>query len=127
MKDWRAEIDRVSMALSIDLEVDGYAIDNFLNPDLHQQRYAGPVTETFAYSWMTRIYSILSLAAHDKHVDVPSLDEIYHGYRTNARAFRVSTAEAQEASNKFLRDFVGSLPVCSVPLNRGQIGPNIPN
>lgn len=111
LKDWRSEIKRISQALSVDLKTEDTPVEEFLNPSLHKQRYVGPVMETFAYSWTTRVYSILATAAQDGPIDTPSLDEIYHGYHTNARAFRIATAETQAASNKFLREFVDGLPV----------------
>jgi hypothetical protein len=111
LKDWRTEIGRISEALAIDFQVNDPSIDRFLNPGLHNQRYVGPVAETFAYSWTTRVYSIFSTVAQDGPLDAPSLDEIYHGYRTNSRAFRIATSEAQVAGNKFLRDYVDGLPV----------------
>lgn len=111
LRDWRSEIKRISQALCVDLTPEDALIEAFLKPSLYKQRYIGPVRETFAYSWTTRVYSILATAAQDGPTDLPTLDEIYHGYLTNARAFKIATAEAEAASNKFLRDFVDGLPV----------------
>jgi hypothetical protein len=111
MKDWRTEIDRISRSLSIDTKADARAIDSFLNPDLHRNHFHGPVTETFGYSWVIRVYSILSAAAQDRQIDFHSLDEIYHGYSTNARALRAYTIEMRERNEEGLRDFVDMLPV----------------
>lgn len=112
MKDWRAEVTRISRALSIELQVDQAAIDKFLTPDLHHQRYSGPITETFGYSWTTRVYAILSAAAQDGLIDYPSLDEIYHAYCTNARAFRITMEGIESKSNEQqLREFVDRLPI----------------
>ncbi len=118
VKDWRAEVARISKALAIDLQADELAIDSFLTPDLHRQRYAGPITETFGYSWTTRIYAILSSAAQDGYIDLPSLDEIYHAYRANARAFRLSMAGVDAKSGaQQLREFVDRLPIWRSKLN----------
>jgi hypothetical protein len=112
MKDWRKEIARISKALAVDLQADERAIDSFLTPDLHRQRYVGPIVETFGYSWTTRVYAILSSAAQDGLVDVASLDEIYHAYRTNVRAFRLSLESVRtDAEAQRLRKFVDQLPI----------------
>lgn len=90
LRDWRTEVARVSRALALDLEPNDVAVDSFLTPDLHRQRGASPIKEYFAYSWTTRIYSALSMAAQDGPIDQSSLDEIYEAYRANERAFRVA-------------------------------------
>lgn len=111
MKDWRTETDRVSKLLALDLKPDVSAIESFLKPALHRQRFNGPVHETFGYAWVTRVYAILSAAARDQPIDFPSLDEIYHAYSTNARAFATSTREARKQGSVSLQNFVEQLPV----------------
>jgi hypothetical protein len=112
LKDWRVEVARVSKTLSIDLEVDETSIDDFVTPDLHRQVYSGPITETFGYSWITRVYAILSAAAQDGPIDLPSLDEIYHAYRASARAFRTPVDDVENRlSTQRLREFVDRLPI----------------
>ncbi len=112
MRNWRTEVGRMSRALEIDLEVDESAIEAFLTPALHRQRHSGPITETFGYSWVTRVYSTFSAAAQDRSLDTPSLDEIYHAYRLNARAFRLSMRSSTDQSSvEQLREFVDHLPV----------------
>ena len=112
VKDWRKEVSRISRALGVAREPNEAAIDGFLTPELHHQRYTGPVTETFGYSWTTRVYSILSAAALDSQIDYASHDEIYHGFRVSSRAFRLAAEGLdQEASAKLLREFVDKLPI----------------
>lgn len=109
LQDWRAEVGRVSNALSIDLRPDESAIDSFLTPNLYRHKWLGPITETFGYSWTTRVYSILSSAAHDQPMDIPSMNEIYHGYAACARAFRNATNESHSARQ--VREYLDRQPV----------------
>lgn len=112
LRDWRAEVVRMSKTLAIDLKPDEAAIDRFLTSDMHHQRYSGPITETFGYSWTTQVYSILSSAAQDGPMDLQSLDQIYNAYRANARAFRLSMEAVGTKSNaQQLCEFVDRLPV----------------
>jgi hypothetical protein len=112
ISDWRREVSRMQSALSADLAPDAGAIEKFLTPDLHRQRYSGPVTETFAYSWMTRLYAVLSAAANDVPVDTPTMDEIYHGYRLTSRAFRIAIERSQSGPDaQTLRNLVDRMPV----------------
>lgn len=99
MQDWRTQVSRVSKALSIDLEPDDVAIDDFLAPHLHREHHSGPVVETFGCSWTSRVYAILSSAAQDRSIDLPALDEIYHAYRATERAFRIAGEEFRERVN----------------------------
>lgn len=93
INNWRVEVARVSRALSIDLKPDETAISDFLTRDLYRQRCTDPIIETFGYSWITRVYAILSSAAQDGPVDLPVLDEIYYAYRANERTFRIAWDE----------------------------------
>lgn len=115
LKDWRTQIARVSKALSIKLHADEAAIDDFLSGDLHRQRWTGVVTETFAYAWTTRVYEILSAAARDEPIDIPTLDEIFHAYRTNERAFRVAFDEFRTINKhmdpKQIQDAFDNVPI----------------
>lgn len=112
LTNWRVEIDRVAKALTINMNANEAAIDGFLSHNLHRERYSGPVTETFGYSWTTRIYSILTAAAQDKAIDFPSLDEIYYAYRANARAFRLAIDEVRNKhSHQEVGGFIDSLPI----------------
>jgi hypothetical protein len=115
LEDWRVEVARVSKALSIELKPDETAIDNFLTRDLHRQRFSGPVTETFGYSWVTRVYANLSAAAQDEPLDLPTMDEIYHAYRANERAFRIAWDEFCDRYSlidpQHVREMLDSAPV----------------
>lgn len=84
MDDWRVEIERISNELSINLQVDETAVDGFLTRDLHRKRLPGPTVEIFGYSWISRVYDILSVAAEDGPIDVPALDDVYYAYRACA-------------------------------------------
>lgn len=91
LEDWRLQVARIAHALGLDLATDSAAeIDAFLTPDLHRQKHAGPIAESFGHSWMSDTYTILAQAARDKTPDVARLDEIFEAYRTCERAFRVS-------------------------------------
>jgi hypothetical protein len=110
MKNWRAEIVRLSEALSVELRPDHAAIEEFLTADLYRQRFSGPVTETLGYSWTTRVYAILSAAAQDGPIDFPSLDEIYHAYRANERTFRIASDDFRTISSLvYTQEFRDSL------------------
>ena len=91
LEDWRGQVARISRALELDLPTDAAAeVDAFLTPDLHRQRYAGPIAETFGYPWVSDTYAALVQAARDQPLDVARLDEIFQAYRTCERAFRTS-------------------------------------
>lgn len=112
LADWRAEVSRIASALSTDLQPDVATIGKFLDPDLRRQRFRGPVTETFAYSWMARLYAVLSAAACDVPVDTSTMDEIYHGYRRTARTLRLAIERARAGPDaRALRDTVDLMPV----------------
>jgi hypothetical protein len=99
LNDWRAEIARISRALSIDLKPDERAIDGFLTPELYRNRCAEPVTDVFAYSWTSRVYQLLSSAAEDGPIDLEQLDEIYSAYKTTEQAFRMARREHEKWSD----------------------------
>jgi hypothetical protein len=91
LRDWRAEIFRISQALSVDLSVrDEGAIEEFVRPDLRRQRERGQLREPFAPRWISRVYAALSGAARDEPIDTTALDEIFESFRACERAFRVA-------------------------------------
>jgi hypothetical protein len=93
MADRRTEIARISKTLSLELKSNEFSVENFLSRDLYRQRHADAVVETFGCSSMSKAYAILSAAAVDEGVDLQSLDELYHAYRSHERAFRLATDE----------------------------------
>jgi hypothetical protein len=111
LTDWRAEVSRISAALSIDLSGrDESTIEEFLRHDLRRQRHSGGVTEIFGQPWLSRVYAAFSAAARDEPLDTEGLDEIFEAYRTHERAFRVA-----------LQDFAGRRdPAPAVPA-RGDV------
>ncbi len=91
LRDWRAEVGRISAALSLDLSVrDESAIDAFLRPDLRRQRHGGRITESFGFPWLSRTYAALSAAAQDQPLDTNALDEIFDAYKACERGFRLA-------------------------------------
>jgi hypothetical protein len=94
LTDWRAEVSRISAALSVDLSApDVSAIEEFLRHDLRRQRHTGQVTEIFGQPWTYRVYEALSAAARDEPVDTAALDQVFVAYRACERAFRVALAD----------------------------------
>jgi len=91
LTDWRAEVSRISAALSVDLSArDEGAIEEFLRHDLWRQRHSGRVTEVFGQPWLSRVYAVLSAASRDEPVDTGAMDEVFEAYRTCERAFRTA-------------------------------------
>ena len=90
LEDWRREVARVSRALDLDLAPDAAAVDEFLTPALHRQRYSGSIPDVFGYPWVPDTYELLSEAAGDRPLDGARLDGILRAYRTCERAFRTS-------------------------------------
>lgn len=91
LTDWRAEVSRISAALSIDLSArDESAIEDFLRHDLRRQRHSERVTEAFGPPWLSRVYATLVAAARDEPLDTGALDEVFEAYRTCERTFRVA-------------------------------------
>ena len=112
IKDWRFEIDRISTILAIDLRVNKPAIDAFLTEGLYRQRSSVAVTETFCYSWMTRVYDTLSTASRDAPLDTNTLDEIYDAYSMAARTFgHIWSNFCGRQKQEHLQKFVDSLPI----------------
>jgi hypothetical protein len=90
LEDWRREVARVSRALDLDLAPDAAAVDEFLTPDLHRQRYSGSIPDVFGQPWVSDTYELLSEAARDRSLDGARLDGILRTYRLCERAFRTS-------------------------------------
>ena len=91
LEDWRREMKRISSALGIDLKAqDEGAIEEFLRPDLHNQRHDGPVTESLGSDWISTVYEELDAAARDEPWDQPALDRVYQAYRASERGFRTA-------------------------------------
>ena len=88
LEDWRREVKRISVALTIDLDTrDEGAIEEFLRPDHQNQRHCGPVTEPFGTDWISAVYEALRTAAQDEPWDGLALDRIYEAYRATEHAF----------------------------------------
>jgi hypothetical protein len=100
LRDWRAEVGRISSALLLDLKPEEASIDAFLSRDLHRKRASGPIVETFGYPWISQMYAILSAAAEGEPIDCESMEDIYRMYVANERAFRI----ALEACDSIQRD-----------------------
>ncbi|MUL63417.1 sulfotransferase family protein [Mycobacterium sp. CBMA 234] len=88
LEDWRSEVKRISVALSVDLNAsDDDAIENFLTADLRHYEYLGPVPEPFGTDWVSSVYLALSAAARDEPWDQSDLDRVYQAYRVGERGF----------------------------------------
>jgi hypothetical protein len=95
LKEPARQVARVSNTLGLDLEADAPSVSRFLSKDLHTHRCSGPVTEIFAYSWVSRVYKILVAAAEDAPMDLSSMDDIYNGFRLNEHTFRIAEDESR--------------------------------
>jgi hypothetical protein len=94
LDDWRREVKRISAALAIDLDTrDEGAIEEFLRPDLHRQRYRGPVTEPFGSDWICIVYEALCAAARDEAWDASALDRVFAAYRASEYCFRTASED----------------------------------
>lgn len=102
MGDWRVQVDALSNALSIDLDPNVPAIEDFLTASLYRQRDSGPVLEVFGEGWLGLVYREFMAAAGGGQVDTAALDEIYKKYRTNERTFRLARTGFDEYF-KFVR------------------------
>lgn len=111
LRDWRHEVGRISSSLSVTLPANEPAVDAFLTRDLHHKKNARAIHEIFGYSWTTRVYAVLSAAAQDAPVDFPTLDEIFHAYRVNARAFRIAIHDAKSFTSTKLRHYINQQPI----------------
>ena len=91
--DWRAEVTRISAALSIELSTaDDRAVDvdAFLTPDLRHKRYSGPITDRFGTDWISTTYEILRAAAQDTPIDTAALDTIRGAYQASQHDFQLA-------------------------------------
>lgn len=90
LDNWRWEVARISTALALDLNTrDEGAIEQFLKPDLHRERYCGgPVIAPFGSGWIPLVYDALSAAARDEHWDQTALDHVFEAYRADEQSFR---------------------------------------
>jgi hypothetical protein len=89
LEDWRREMKRISVALGINLDTrDESAIEEFLEPNLHHERHAGPVTDLFGADWISVVYNALGAAARDEPWDQSALDHVFESYRTSEHDFR---------------------------------------
>ncbi|BBZ13042.1 hypothetical protein MBRA_32370 [Mycobacterium branderi] len=94
LDDWRREVKRISAALAIDLDArDEDAIDEFLRPELHRQRFAGQVTEPFGSNWISVVYEALCAAARDEAWDESALDRVFDAYQASERGFRTAAED----------------------------------
>jgi hypothetical protein len=100
LDDWRREIKRVSAALPIDLNTENDdAIDRFLEQDLRNHRYSGPVTEPFGMGWNSAVYGAMRAATRDDPWDQSVLDRVFEEYRASERAFRTAFEDSREHVN----------------------------
>lgn len=91
LTDWRAQVSRISAALSVDLSVrDESGIESFLQGGLRRQRHNGQVTEVFGQPWTFKVYAALSAAGRGEPMDTAALDEVFDAYRACERAFRLA-------------------------------------
>lgn len=96
LDDWRREVARVSAALDVDLNArDESAIDEFLSPDLHNQRHSGPIEEPFGTDWFATVYQQLQAAARDDAWDQGALDRVYESYESSEQTFRTAFQDFQ--------------------------------
>jgi len=94
LRDWRREIARIGVALSLDLSVrEERAIDEFLRQDLRRQRHHGDISEPFGQRWVSRTYAALAAASRDEPLDMNDLDDVFNSYRSCEHAFRFAVDE----------------------------------
>ncbi|WP_374021683.1 sulfotransferase family protein [Mycobacterium sp. HNNTM2301] len=97
LKDWRAEIARVSTALAIDFDTrDERAIEEFLNPGLRREQSSGSVTDTFGTDWLSATYEALHAAAQDEVLDQNTLDRVFDAFRAGEHDFRTALEDFDE-------------------------------
>ena len=112
LEDWHREAKRISAALPIDLDNrDEGAIEEFLRPDLRNQRHCGPVTEPFGTDWISTVYEALGAAARDEPWDGLALDRIYEAYRASEHGFRTAFEDFHRfhTINRLIRPFIPRL------------------
>jgi hypothetical protein len=112
--NWRAEVARISGALSVGLDSrDDAAIDEFLKPDLRRQRDSGPITELGGTDWISATYEAMHAAAQDEPVNAAALDRVFDAYRATEHDFRTAFDDYRHHSNNVLvrmsRPFVWKL------------------
>lgn len=126
LEDWRREMKRVSSALSIDLNAeDEGAIEDFLRPDLHNQRYDGPVTDSFGSDWISTVYEALGAAARDEPWDQTVLDGVFEAYRSSERGFRAALKDfgRLRKSNWLIRPSLVNMVYEVLAIRHGRRGP----
>jgi len=91
LSDWRAQVRRISAALSIDPSpADEGAIDQFLDPSLdHGYAFRGK-SEGADLPMMEIILSALTSASLDREFDVLDFESAMHGYRAADELLRAS-------------------------------------
>jgi hypothetical protein len=103
LDDWRREINRISAALTIDLNIrDEGAIEEFLKPDLRRQRNCGSVTEPFGADWISTVYEALCAAARDEPWDGSALDRVFEAYRASEHGFRTAFKDFRDRFDSLL-------------------------
>lgn len=94
LENWRREMDRISAALGIDFgDRDEGAIDEFLTPNLRNQRHRGQVPEFFGTDWIATAYEVLRVAARGGPCDASALDRVFDAYRSGEHGFRTAFEE----------------------------------
>lgn len=89
VEDWRRELERISAALGIGLDVrDEAAIERFLKPKINVPRDDTPVANLAGSEWISEVYGAISAAARDQPVDQPELDRAFAAYRARERGIR---------------------------------------
>jgi hypothetical protein len=94
LEDWRREVGRISEGLRIDFSPsDEPTIDQFVDCELHRQKYSGEPSDLFGQSWTADLYAAFSAAARDAPPNTRTLDAIFFSFRACERTFRVSLEE----------------------------------
>lgn len=125
LRDWKSEVARVSAGLGIDLTArDASAIDEFLTPDLRNQRQDGPVTEFFGTDWISTVYGAMRTAAVDDAWDAPVLDGVFQAYQASQRSFRKAFEDFARATkrSRIIPPFLGRWTLEAVALAHRRRG-----
>jgi hypothetical protein len=89
IEDWRRELERISVALGIDLHIrDEAAIEHLLRPKLLLQRRDGSMTNIAEAEWISVVYDAMSAAARDEPLDESALERAFAAFRASERGFR---------------------------------------
>jgi hypothetical protein len=89
VEDWRREVERISVALGIELEArDERAIEQLLKPKFYQQRPDSLVSDMVAAERLSVVYEAMAAAARDHPLDQSALDQAFAAYRATERGFR---------------------------------------